>query len=52
MTGEVCDGSTSPCLAEGEITEQHVGLKGTMNQLFPKELGQARGGTGILDNEL
>src|SRR5262249_40183006 len=26
-------------LAEGEITELHVGLKGTMNQLFLKDLG-------------
>src|SRR4029453_12980172 len=25
-------------LAEGEITELHVGLKGTMNALFPKDL--------------
>ena len=25
-------------LAEGEITELHVGLKGTMNQLFLKDL--------------
>ena len=27
-------------LAEGEITELHVGLKGTMNALFLKDLGQ------------
>ena len=25
-------------LAEGDVTELHVGLKGTMNQLFPKDL--------------
>ncbi len=25
-------------LAEGEISELHVGLKGTMNALFPKDL--------------
>src|SRR5215470_9464652 len=27
-------------IAEGEITELHVGLKGTMNALFLKDLGQ------------
>jgi site-specific DNA recombinase len=27
-------------LAEGEISELHVGLKGTMNALFPKDLAQ------------
>jgi hypothetical protein len=27
-------------LAEGEITELHVGLKGTMNALFLKDLAQ------------
>jgi hypothetical protein len=27
-------------MAEGEINELHVGLKGTMNALFFKDLGQ------------
>ncbi len=51
-------------IAEGEISELHVGLKGTMNALFLKDLGNgapwqdttirgdAARGTGILRNEL
>ncbi len=33
-------GVTMITLAEGEITELHVGLKGTMNALFLKDLGK------------
>ena len=39
-------GGTLVTLAEGEITELHIGLKGTMNQLFLKDLADntRRGG--------
>jgi site-specific DNA recombinase len=33
-------GVTLTTIAEGEISELHVGLKGTMNALFLKDLGQ------------
>jgi hypothetical protein len=48
-------------LSEGEITHLHVGLKGTMNALFLKDLanktrrglrGHVSRGTGVLNNEL
>lgn len=47
------DGIKIFTLAEGEINEMHIGLKGTMNQLFLKDLRQKthRGLSGKIQNK-
>jgi site-specific DNA recombinase len=38
-SSSACASRASTTLSEGEINELHVGLKGTMNALFLKDLG-------------